>query len=401
MPSVVVVPALIFAMHVASTLSLGTTPAGSVASNLLQALAGATAALLSLGASRRSTGLARRFWGLVAIAFSIWTLGQATYMYHENWIGERVPQPSWTHFLFRLYGAPLVMALLIAHEDESAGSHDWQRILDAAQVGILFLLFYFDLYFVPGGQWQGLTLLYLWGFFDLSDVENWSLFLAFLARSRLSRRPDERAVALHLTPYLLAYALSSSFFNYRYTVRPISAGGGADLVFGFSLLVGATLAASFKERSVPRENGEGVPVVTWAPALLPLVTLALAAPIARSEPGVAFVAVFGSVACFGARLLLTLYRRSRLMAALQASEQRYASLLNLAPDAIFVHTGGRITFANAATARLLGLAGPEEVVGRHVLEFAPPEMREQFQPRIAGDDQEATGLVVVLSLIHI
>jgi PAS domain S-box-containing protein len=119
--------------------------------------------------------------------------------------------------------------------------------------------------------------------------------------------------------------------------------------------------------------------------------------MARSEPAVAFVAVFGSVACFGARLLLTLYRRRRLMEALQASESRYANLLDLAPDAIFVHSAGRITFANPATARVLGLGSPAEAVGRHVLEFAPPELRAEYAPRMAGSDTAPTALVVVRS----
>ena len=388
-------PVLIVALHLASVLALDPSSSGSLASNLLQAAAAGLAALLSLLASRRSKGFVRRFWTLVAVAFAIWTAGQATYIYHENWIGEGVPQPSWTHFLFRLYGAPLVMALLIAHEEESPHGHDWQRILDAAQVGILFLLFYFDLYFVPGGQWQGLTLLYLWGFFDLSDLENWSLFLAFLIRSQLSRRPEERAVSLRLTPYLLAYALSSSFYNYRFSTVVVRTGEWPDLVFTLSLSIGALLAAFWKEDRAAAGPKPSVPVVTWAPAILPLITIALALPMARSEPAVAFVAVIGSVACFGARLLLTLYRHHRVMEALQASESRYASLLNLAPDAIFVHTDGRITFANPATARLLGFGSPDELVGRHVLEFAPPDMRGEYVPRVAGDDTSPTSLVIV------
>ena len=393
--ALVALPFVICGLHLVSVLSLGTTPRGSLVSNVLQAAAGATAAFLSLGAKHRSTGFARRFWTLVAVAFAIWTAGQATYIYHENWLGERVPQPSWTHFLFRLYGAPLIMALLITHEEEDPRGHDWQRILDASQVGILFLLFYFDLYFVPGGQWQGLTLLYLWGFFDLSDLENWSLFAAFLARSRLSRRTEERAVSFRLTPYLLAYALSSSFYNYTFSVRLLRTGDWADLVFTLSLGIGALLAAFWTEDRTASEVDQNVPVVTWAPAVLPLITIALALPMARSEPAVAFVAVFGSVACFGGRLLLTLYRRRRLMEALQASESRYASLLNLAPDAIFVHTGGRITFANPATARLLGLESPIEAVGRSLLEFAPPELRERYAPRVSGDDLGPSSLVIV------
>lgn len=393
----VVAAVLIFIAHAAAVLLLGTSPAGSLASNLLQALAGVTAALAARGASRRSHGLAARFWTLVAIAFLIWTTGQATYLYHENWLGQPVPQPSWTHFLFRLYGAPLLMALLIAHDEEDQGRHSWPRVLDAAQVGILFLLFYFDLYFLPGGQWQGLTLLYVWSYFDLSDLENWALVAAFLVRGRFSRQPEERALALRVVPYLIAYALASSFYNYSFYVRILRTGDWADLAFTLSLGLGAGLAASWAGGPAPAEPSEKIPAVTWAPALLPLATLLLALPMARSEPMVAFIAVFGSFACFGARLLVTLYRRRRLGEALQASELRYSRLLNLAPDAIFVHTDGRITFANPATARMLGLPSPAEVVGRHVLDFAPPDLREQFAGRVKGSAGGDTSLVVVRS----
>lgn len=62
---------LIFVAHTAAVFILGTSPVGSLVSNLLQALAGITAAIASFGAGRRSAGLARRFWTLVAVAFLI------------------------------------------------------------------------------------------------------------------------------------------------------------------------------------------------------------------------------------------------------------------------------------------------------------------------------------------
>jgi len=118
--------------------------------------------------------------------------------------------------------------------------------------------------------------------------------------------------------------------------------------------------------------------VNWVPASLPLLTLALALPIARKEPRVAFIAVFGSAACFGVRLILTLQRRQALMEALRTSEARYSNLVRLAPDAILVHVGGRITFANPATARLLGFASPDDIVGRDMFDFIVPELRAEL-----------------------
>ncbi len=370
---------LICAAHLAEAMLLGATPLGAAASNLLQMAASAVAGLQCLRVSHHTRGFARRFWTLVAIAFWIWSAGQAFYTYHENWLGVSVPSPSWSHFLFRLYGAPLLMALLISSEEENGRTLDWPQILDFAQVGILFLFFYFDLYFVPGGNWQGLTGLRLLGFLELSDVENWALWAAFTARARMSRRLQERTLSGQLAPYLLGYAVISSLNNYVHSFWSPRTGEWQDTLFTLSLTTGSLLAAAWQEETSAPEPKAGRAVVNWAPAALPLLTVALALPVARNEPRAAFVAVFGAVACFGARLVITLHRDQHLLEALQASEARYASLLRLAPDAIFVHVGGRVTFANPATARLLGLASPDDLLGRDLIDFTAPEHHEELR----------------------
>lgn len=388
---------LILAAHVATTAVLGGSPDGALASNLLQMGASLTAALLSVIASRRREGYSRRFWALIATAFAIWTAAQASYTYQESYMGEAIPQPSWTHFLFRVYGAPLLMALLIAPEEDEGRSPDWQQVFDFSQVGILFLFFYFDLYFVPGADWQGLTGLSVWGFFDLSDIENWLLFAAFMIRAWLSKGVVERELARRLVPYLLVYAISSSAFNYVYSTRAVLTGEWPDIVFTLSLTVGSLVAARWRpEAATQASPSDSIGGVRWAPAALPLLTLALALPIGQREPRAAFVAVFGSAACFGARLIITLKRRQTLLEALRASEARYSNLLRLAPDAILVHAGGRITFANPATARLLGLASAEDLVGRDMMDFVAPELRAELAEKVAlaGSEPVRRRLVV-------
>jgi PAS domain S-box-containing protein len=386
----------ICAAHVLESVVLGESDLGSLLSNVLQALAAVVATLLSIGAARRSTGLGLRFWSLVAIAFAVWALGQATYTYHENWIGQAVPQPSWTHLLFRLYGAPLLMALLIGQGDDESPGLDGQRVLDFAQVGILSLFFYFDLYF-PAGDLRASGRITLWGFFGLADAENWAILVAFVARARLSGRPDEKALVSWFVPYLACYAAGSTFSNFMFSIRDLKSGGPVDTVFTISLTVAAFLGAHWKPQPDRLPAAElASDRVTWVPVILPLVVLALALPMARREPVVAFVAVFGSVACFGARLLLTLYRRRRIMEALHASESRYADLLRLAPDAIFVSTDGRISYANPATAKLLGLETEDDVIGKELTEFALPDWQEEqgALPKDAQDEGDATSLVV-------
>jgi hypothetical protein len=55
----------IIALHIAAVLALGTSLAGSFVGNLLQIISCGLAVAASFAASRRATGLSRRFWRLV------------------------------------------------------------------------------------------------------------------------------------------------------------------------------------------------------------------------------------------------------------------------------------------------------------------------------------------------
>jgi signal transduction histidine kinase len=316
--------ALLLAAQAASTVFLGPSRTGLVASNLIQLAAGIAAALAATSAASRARAFARRHWTLIGAALWLWAAAQAVYSYHEIWLGSSVPQPSAAHFLFRLYGAPLVMALLLRTEETPAV--DWQRVLDFAQVGIVFLFFYFDLYFVPGGDWRGLAELNLLGFLDLSDLENWLLVAGFLLRAWLAREEAPRGLAGRWLPFLLAYALTSSFYNYAYTFWPASTGSWHDLPWVATFVLGLQLAARWEPAALAAGARPGPFVSDWMPAVIPLITLGLALQVARRDLVVAFAAVFGSVACFGARLMVTQARQRRALADLGASERRYSEL---------------------------------------------------------------------------
>lgn len=74
--------------------------------------------------------------------------------------------------------------------------------------------------------------------------------------------------------------------------------------------------------------------------------------------------------------------RKRIEMALHESEERYRRLVELSPDAICVHDGGRIVFANRAAAKLLGAANSEELIGKPVLDFVHPDYGESVRERI-------------------
>ena len=57
-------------------------------------------------------------------------------------------------------------------------------------------------------------------------------------------------------------------------------------------------------------------------------------------------------------------------------DARFRAVVELSPDAILMHTHGRITYVNDAAVRLLGASGRDALLGQPVLERVAPEFRE-------------------------
>ena len=64
------------------------------------------------------------------------------------------------------------------------------------------------------------------------------------------------------------------------------------------------------------------------------------------------------------------------------AEEAMRKLLDGTTDAIAVHREGKLVYANPAGLKLLGYAGPEEVIGRPVLDFVAPPLRDVVAKRI-------------------
>lgn len=73
-----------------------------------------------------------------------------------------------------------------------------------------------------------------------------------------------------------------------------------------------------------------------------------------------------------------------MASALQESEERYRQLVNTHPDALLVHTDGRIVFVNPAMLRLMGAGDAMQIVGQPLLDFVHPDSRETVQDRTAA-----------------
>ncbi|MEG3899815.1 MULTISPECIES: EAL domain-containing protein [unclassified Microcoleus] len=80
--------------------------------------------------------------------------------------------------------------------------------------------------------------------------------------------------------------------------------------------------------------------------------------------------------------------RCELIVSLQESEERYRRLVELSPEAIAVHSQGKIAYINAAGAKLLGASSPAALIGFAVLHFVHPNYVEKARERIRQVEEE-------------
>lgn len=74
--------------------------------------------------------------------------------------------------------------------------------------------------------------------------------------------------------------------------------------------------------------------------------------------------------------------RKRAEQALRESEARFQTLLEVAPDPILVHVGGRYVYANPAALELLGASTPDQILGKDVLTIVHPDSHDLVNDRV-------------------
>jgi PAS domain S-box-containing protein len=74
--------------------------------------------------------------------------------------------------------------------------------------------------------------------------------------------------------------------------------------------------------------------------------------------------------------------RETRVQALRDSEARYRDLVEMSPDAVFTHVGGRFTFVNHAGMALLGASSPQELLGQPIMDRVAPGSRELVKQRV-------------------
>ena len=79
---------------------------------------------------------------------------------------------------------------------------------------------------------------------------------------------------------------------------------------------------------------------------------------------------------------------------LRESEERYRTLIEISPDAIYVHKQGRIVLANAAATRLFGAEDDQQLIGITALDLIHPDDRDMVRKRYSQSVSERDALTL-------
>ena len=75
-------------------------------------------------------------------------------------------------------------------------------------------------------------------------------------------------------------------------------------------------------------------------------------------------------------------KHKRVEKTLIKGNEQYRRLMELCPETIAIHSQGKIVYINPAGAKLLGLARPEELIGKSIMDLVHPDYQKTIKKRI-------------------
>ena len=337
---------LLVGVQVAGFALIRSEPLRAFVSNVVQIACCFTATAFCVLAARRNRDLGRTFWGLFAFAFTAYGVSNIVWTYYENWLQRPVPASPVSQFLYLCYDAPIVMALFLREGEDPSGL-DWQRSLDFIQMLMVAFLVYYDFLYLRALQGGTHSLEVMEQ--GMTNVLNFVLAAAFLARSRWARTALVRKLCRTMAGYFVVYALAAAIGDYALTFIHTTSGSWSSLAWTVPFLAAAMLAAGFEpvegsvaEAPPPAWNRRNFLLKNIGLAIMPLTVWALALRAGAHDRIVAYGTVIVSLACYGAHLTISQYRNQESVVALQASEARSRMLFKQLLQAEKMQAIGRL-----------------------------------------------------------
>jgi len=359
----------LLAAHIVVLAWFGEVWPGPILSDIVQFLIGTAVFLACLQAIQLSLVFGRLFWRLAAFAVFLWCIGQALDAYYGSYLN--LPTASlWQIYIFLVaWPAPLAMCLFLDPEEEREGM-DWRRLLDFAQVAILFVLMFLS-FSTLSGQTSA------WSTNVLSLATDGLVSGAFFARALTLRDNSTRKLFLGIGAFRAVALLTDIYFVLG--LPQYGTGAWFDLVWSVPWMIPLVAAASWAESPKPsrapqrRLQSRSQLITHVLPLIFPVLVVVTAANIAPTQVKLAALAVLLSLGISYARLLLTHSELRRSAEALRDHDELLNAIIEGSTAAIFVKDPlGRYVLINSAGAALVGRSVPE-ILGKDDTALFSPE----------------------------
>jgi PAS domain S-box-containing protein len=355
-----------------------------LASNLIQIACGWLACGFAFWTAARSREHMRTFWALVGSSFFMWGLGQSGWTYFETLFGAHQINNAPTDLFFFFSFTPMLLALLLRKEFQGSG-HDWARILDAAQVGILAISGYLFFFALPpetkvSQEFTDRLLTYVF------TSRNIFIGALFVLRSGFAANGNGRRLYGWLAAFWIFYSTMTGVTNYARLHFGVQTGEWWDLGWTTPFLFGALIAANWEELpgapafDTPRPKGiKAMASAYFFPTIVPLAIVLMAGRVMSIHFLIAYGAILASFFCYSARLAVTQHRLTVSAEEAGIAEARFQLLFAQSPHPIWVfdRENYRILEVNVAAVRDYGYSR-EEFLQMKVTELRLPEDVPEF-----------------------
>jgi PAS domain S-box-containing protein len=386
-----ILAAVIVALQVCETATLGTSTLGSFVANWLQILACAFAVAMAFGAYRRGQGLSRPFWLIFGAGIAMWGLANLGWMYYEVVLHSEPPTTSAVRYLFGLENVLFALALLM-DQDKDSPRIDVESALDFIQFGIVFFFIYLEFYYLPAHRLDANTAIVRE--MRVENVED--ALLAGLAGLQVLRARKKHIRELYggLALYLLLVTVCAGLAQYWQVIKPAPTGTLRDALWTLPFLIGGLWAAKWQPAPA-----EGIASSLWrktigelmlANATFALAPLIILWEVSRLGPEwrLARFSLLGvSIVCYAARLGISQYREAKS----ESEVQTHALAMESAADGIsIVDAKGDHVYANSAFAKMMGFEGTSAIIGKSWREVYDVRDTELLEDHVR-DSLEKTG----------
>src|SRR5450631_514014 len=357
--------------------TLGHRTPGPILSEVTLLALGLICIVACTAAFRRSRGIARYAWRLLAVAFVVWAVAQVLAVYVD--VSGEHSLDSLDEIIFFFSVLPFGILPLLDPESEP-NDFDRLHVLDFVQIGILAVSIF--LCFSPR-MWSPATAFrigpLIWSrnfFFD------GLLVATFVIRAFLTKSVAVRSLFGRMALFLTLSGIADS-----YSLNPehdLQSGGWFDLIWtallAIPILIAATWTGTNDSESDASPRSQRVVVNQVFPLLYPLVSFLILIHIHRAYPVLSLIVFALAFMTFAARMLIIQHRHGEI-------ESKYRVLFEDSADANWLLDEKGFLVCNSAALQMFGYSASSEM--KHPSDISPLNQPDGTSSRVAAEEKIA------------